>query len=115
MAEPNARTIGAIMNPSEAMAEAIEQTVFSITCSSSLRPNRGRPGEMIEHMRPEVREALKNMTSDDAQNVRFEWWMIEPIDDGTKRYKEEFDKKIMACRQMHSPYASNVIYLRLGK
>jgi hypothetical protein len=108
------------MKPCEAMAEAIEMAVLSTSMTCSMRPKRGKPGELIERMNPEVREALKSMTSDDAKNLRFEDWMIAAVDHAWGRYddkrvREEFDKKIMACRNMHSPYASNITYLRPSK
>ncbi len=105
------------MKPCEAMAKAIEFTIFSVSATCSMKPRQGKPGEVIERMPEEVRSALKNMTSDDAKNVKFESWMIEAMDSAwgrnqEKRAKEEFDKKIMACRKMYNPYASNVFFLR---
>jgi hypothetical protein len=105
------------MKPCEAMAEAIEFTIFSVSATCSMKPRQGKPGEVIERMPEEARSALKNMTSDDAKNVRFEPWMIEAMDSAwgrnqERQAKEEFDKKIMHHRNMHIPYASNVVFIR---
>lgn len=58
-----------IKNPPETPQEAFELTVShgGLSCfnaSSRTRLWKGRPGEVVEHMSPEVRALLRQLTSD---------------------------------------------------
>ena len=59
------------MNPVEALDCAIEATVI---CDFHRR--FPKPGGIVEHMGKSVREALSQLTSDQALKVQFEPWMV---------------------------------------
>jgi hypothetical protein len=60
--------------PKDALRDAIARTVLS----SSLRSQADVPGAVIESMSPEDRELLRQLTSEDAADVRVECCLGDP-------------------------------------
>lgn len=47
----------------------VERAMMSIRTSGSLRRKSGKPGEMIQNLSDEERSELKNLSSEDAQDI----------------------------------------------
>lgn len=101
------------MDKQDAMFRLFEWVIFREHISR--RPEFNRPGAVVERMNEETRAALRELKSSDLANPMKDHlcaYIWDREEEMVKRYKREFDLKLMRARKMHNPYASNVFFMR---